>query len=144
MAAQWQTSRSASPAPGGVTSGSLQVCGGRTWSISLSPPCQPACHSLVSPVFTFFYLLCGTRICDLNVWDRHFKLHVSLLRAWNRCQECCFIVSNIKADSDYERNSSSAEINEIPLRSAILFGLWSMRAWEVIWYIYFCWQYLIT
>lgn len=66
------------------------------------------CHSLVLPVSTCFYLRCGTRICDLNVWDHHFKSHVSLLRARDRCQGCCLVVSNIKADSDYERNSSSA------------------------------------
>lgn len=78
--------------------------------VCLPQPTLPGsmCHRLVLPVFTSFYLRCGTRICDLNVWAHHFKSHVSLLRARDRCQGCCLVVSNIKADSDYERNSSSA------------------------------------
>lgn len=101
----------------------------------LSPSAHPdssMCHSLVLPVFICFYPQRGARICDLNVWDRHFKSHMSLLGAWDRCQGCCLIVSNIKADSHYERNLSSAEISEIPLQSAPLFGLWTMRPWKVI------------
>lgn len=54
------------------------------------------CHSLVLPVFICFYLQRVARICDLNVWDRHFKSRISLLGAWDRCQGCCLIVSNIK------------------------------------------------
>ena len=51
--------------------------------VCLPQPTMPAsmCHSLVLLVFTCFYLQCGTRICDLNVSDHHFKLHISLLRA---------------------------------------------------------------
>lgn len=134
-----RTSHLASPAPGRPSS--RQRSTARKWGESMLPPsahlAATACHGLVSPVFTFFHLWRGTWICDLNVWEHHFKLHSSPLRVWDRCQGCCFIVSNIKADSGYERNPSSAEINEIPSQSATLFGLRSMRAGEAVWYTYF-------
>lgn len=135
MSPQGLLSCSASPAPEGDTLDRVGAnnCGQNL--VCLPQPTLPSsmCRSSVLPVFTCFHLLRGTRICDLNVWGHHFKSHLSLLRAWDRCQGCCLIVSNIKAVSDYERNPSSTEINEIPFQSALLFGLWSIRPWEVIW-----------
>lgn len=132
MVAQGLTPCSGSSASGGVTPGRGDV-DNHGWNLLCLP--QPTltgrmCHSLVLPVFTCFYLQCGRRICDLNVWDHHFKSWVPLLRAWDRCQGCCLIVGSIKADSDDERNLSSAEINEMPLQSALLICLWSMGPWE--------------
>lgn len=132
MVAQRLTTCSGSSASGGVTPGrgAVWITMGTTWFASLSPPWQVTVSQLS---FACLHLLLST-MWEKDLWFKclrpSLQISLPLLRAWDRCQGCCLIVGNIKADSDDERNLSSAEINEMPLQSALLFRLWSMRPWE--------------